>query len=260
MRDENVLRDYFDYYIHTHRVRKGEAVATDMIVPPAITGTRPSTDSGRPRIFQPIGFLHKLQGIREAELPPVAPDNEKIARDPENGCAILDDNIDSEVDEIILVRKLGSIYSLRDRRTKVLRQLEMAHVDLARRVLAAVSSHKAKYYNTPHLLYQLRQSSTGLIATTLTRDTRLPAGITRTQRLDLLTRVLSNYVDDGEAQMGGSEQTVWEVSTTRRPYWSLLTHRSYTICLESFWIRTKLSLISKSPQSFESRTHRSSIT
>jgi hypothetical protein len=44
-----------------------------------------------------------------------------------DGCAILGDRekCSSEVDEVILVRKLGSIFSLRDRRTKVLRQLEM---------------------------------------------------------------------------------------------------------------------------------------
>lgn len=212
VRDENVLRDYFDYYIHSHRVRKGEAVANDMIVPPAITGTRPSTDSGRSRLFQSGGFLHKLQSARQAELPSVAPGDEKMDRVSGDGCAILDDNVDSEVDEIVLVRKLGSIYSLRDRRTKVLRQLELAHVELAKRVLAAVSNHKAKYYSTPHLLEQLLNSSAGLIGITLTRDTKLPAGITRTQRLDLLTRALSDYVENGEAQMGESERTVWDVS------------------------------------------------
>ena len=213
VRDENTLRDYFDYYIHLHRVRKGEAQANGMIVPPAITGTRPSTDGGRPHMFQPTMLFHKLQSVKEAELPPVAPGVEKLDREQEeDGCAVLDDNLDSEVDEVVLVRKLGSIYSLRDRRTKVLRQLEMAHVDLARRILKAVAKHKAEFYNTPHLLEQLRRSSTNLADAVLTRDTRLPAGITRTQRLDLLTRALADYVDDGDAQVGLAEETVWNVS------------------------------------------------
>lgn len=212
VRDENTLRDYFDYYIHLHRVRKGEAQANDMIVPPAITGTRPSTDSGRPHMFQPTALFHRLQSVKEAELPAVAPGEEKVPGQEDNDCALLDDNLDSEVDEVVLVRKLGSIYSLRDRRTKVLRLLEKAHVDLAKRILTAVSTHKAKFYNTRHLLDQLRQSSTNLADTVLTRDTRLPAGITRTQRLDLLTRALADYADDGDAQLGLVEGSIWNVS------------------------------------------------
>lgn len=210
------MRDYFNYYLHLHRVRKGEAQATDMIVTPAITGVRQSTESTRPRFFQPGVFINKLQSLREVDLPPVAPGSEKMARASADGCAISDDNIDSEVEEVILVRKLGSIYSLRDRRTKVLRQLEMAHVELARRVLAAVSKHKAKFFDTAHALQQLREASTGLIATVLTKDTRMPAGITRMQRLDLLTRALADYVDDAPAQKGETEETVWDVSLRRQ--------------------------------------------
>ena len=221
MRDENALRDYFDYYIHLHRVRKGEAKANGMILPPAITGTRPSTDSGRPHMFQPTALFHRLQSVKEAELPPVTPGTEKVHGEQEDeGCAVLDDSLESEVDEVVLVRKLGSIYSLRDRRTKVLRQLEMAHVDLAKRILKAVGRHKADFYGTPHLLEQLRESSTNLSDTVLTRDTRLPAGITRTQRLDLLTRALADYVDDEDAQLGlAEEESVWNVS---QRFWSFL--------------------------------------
>jgi hypothetical protein len=94
------------------------------MVPPAITGTRPSTDSGRHFLFHPGALVHKLQSKRDAELPPVLPTLEKDERTSGEGCAILDDHA-SEVDEVILVRKLGSISSLRERRTKVLRQLEM---------------------------------------------------------------------------------------------------------------------------------------
>jgi hypothetical protein len=124
VRDEQTLQDYFDYYIKLHRIRKGEAQVTGMMVPPAITGTRPSTDSGRHFLFHPGALVHKLQSKRDAELPPVLPTLEKDERTSGEGCAILDDHA-SEVDEVILVRKLGSISSLRERRTKVLRQLEM---------------------------------------------------------------------------------------------------------------------------------------
>jgi hypothetical protein len=125
VRDEQTLQDYFDYYIRCHRMRKGEAQAMNMIVPPAITGTRPSTDSGRHFLLYPGALVHKFHtSRRNLGLPPVAPTMEKGGTSGD-GCAITDDNWPSEVDEVILVRKLGSIFSLRDRRTKVLRQLEM---------------------------------------------------------------------------------------------------------------------------------------
>jgi hypothetical protein len=130
VRDEQTLQDYFDYYIKLHRLRKGEATAMDMIAPPTITGTRPSTESGRHFLLYPGALVHKFHtSRRNLGLPPVAPSMEKggSSGDAADDCAIMNDNekCSSEVDEVILVRKLGSIFSLRDRRTKVLRQLEM---------------------------------------------------------------------------------------------------------------------------------------
>jgi hypothetical protein len=133
VRDEQTLQDYFDYYIKLHRLRKGEATAMDMIVPPAITGTRPSTESGRHFLLYPGALVHKFHtSRRNLGLPPVAPSMEKGGSSGDVGdeCAIMNDNekCSSVVDEVILVRKLGSIFSLRDRRTKVLRQLEMVRL------------------------------------------------------------------------------------------------------------------------------------
>lgn len=127
VRDEQTLQDYFDYYIKLHRMRKGEATAMDMVVPPTITGTRPSSESGRHFLLYPGALVHKFHtSRRNLGLPPVAPSMEKGGSSNDE-CAIADDNVkcSSEVDGVILVRKLGSIFSLRDRRTKVLRQLEM---------------------------------------------------------------------------------------------------------------------------------------
>nr|XP_031860912.1 uncharacterized protein CI109_003639 [Kwoniella shandongensis]KAA5527984.1 hypothetical protein CI109_003639 [Kwoniella shandongensis] len=76
MRDENVLRDYFDYYLHRHYNR------------------REQTSQG------------------------------------------------THVDEVILVRKLGTLISLRSRRHDVLKKLEVAHVNLAKKVLAAVEKDR----------------------------------------------------------------------------------------------------------------------
>lgn len=135
VRDEQTLQDYFDYYIKLHRMRKGEATAMDMIVPPAITGTRPSSESGRHFLLYPGALVHKFHtSRRNLGLPPVAPSMEKGGSSGD-GCAIMngDEKCSSVVDEVILVRKLGSIFSLRDRRTKVLRQLEMVRLLQMRR-------------------------------------------------------------------------------------------------------------------------------
>jgi hypothetical protein len=85
-------------------------------------------------------------------------------------------------------------------------------VELARRVLVAVRKHKAKFYPTPHSLEVLKKSTNGLVDGNLDRDTRIPGCITKTQRLDLLTKALSEYVDDEDAQLGKTDQTVWDVS------------------------------------------------
>jgi len=130
VRDEQTLQDYFDYYIKLHRMRKGEATAMDKVVPPTITGTRPSTETARHFLLYPGALVHKFHtSRRNLGLPPVAPAMEKGGSSGD--CAISDDRSSSEVDEVILVRKLGSIFSLRDRRTKVIRQLEMVRRKLS---------------------------------------------------------------------------------------------------------------------------------
>lgn len=61
---------------------------------------------------------------------------------------------------------------------------------------------------------ELLRASGGLMALKLNQETRLPVGITKTQRLDLLTRVLADYVDDADPQVGKTNQTVWDVGNT----------------------------------------------
>ena len=85
-------------------------------------------------------------------------------------------------------------------------------MELAQRVLIAVRKHKAKYYPTPHSLEVLKKSKNGLVDGKLDRDTKIPGCITKTQRLDLLTKALSEFVDDEDAQLGKTDQTVWDVS------------------------------------------------
>jgi hypothetical protein len=110
---------------------------------------------------------------------------------------------------------------------------------LAQRVLVAVRKHKAKFYPTPHSLEVLKKSTNGLVDGKLDRDTRIPGCITKTQRLDLLTKALSEYVDDEDAQLGKTDQTVWDVSQLIRV--RLMTGASLTSA------RTTRSLSSPHP-------------
>ncbi|OCF45349.1 hypothetical protein I317_00872 [Kwoniella heveanensis CBS 569] len=158
MRDEAVLRDYFDHYLHRHRVKKEGLEKVQ-------TGKRKSRAS-----FDALG---KIGGI---EIP-----------------------LDSEVDEVILVRKLGTISSLRGRRQDVLRKLELAHVNLAKRVLAAVSQH----------IHASRSNKTEFIKSGRSLASRAPPNAAKTERLQKLTEVLGPFVDD-DVSRPAKHATVWD--------------------------------------------------
>ncbi|WVQ62072.1 uncharacterized protein L199_000207 [Kwoniella botswanensis] len=81
MRDETILRDYFNYYIQRHHARK-------------------QSPKNRPDLKKPRLSLNALELTGWT-------------------------NEESDVEEVILVRKLHTIASLRDRRQDVLRKLEI---------------------------------------------------------------------------------------------------------------------------------------
>ncbi|WWC86374.1 uncharacterized protein L201_001250 [Kwoniella dendrophila CBS 6074] len=84
MRDETILKDYFDYYIQRHHARKRAPKQN----PPELS---------KPRLSLNALDLQDQQWTTE----------------------------ESEVDEVVLVRKLNTIASLRERRQDVLRKLEL---------------------------------------------------------------------------------------------------------------------------------------
>jgi hypothetical protein len=65
--------------------------------------------------------------------------------------------------------------------------------------LAAVKKHK-------------KHHPTAVEAAVTTADSTSFTGISRKQRLDILTKELSQFVDDEPEQLGHSQETVWEVS------------------------------------------------
>jgi hypothetical protein len=134
VRDEEMIRAYFDHYLHQHRIRKGRAQATGKLVPPTVAGRQFPADKAHHRILHPGTMFTKQQAPKEVDLPPVTPtlriqDMEKLGRDSGDGgeewTPSDEDLFESEVDEVIMVRKLGAIESLRSRRQAVLRDLEM---------------------------------------------------------------------------------------------------------------------------------------
>ncbi|WVF70906.1 hypothetical protein IAT40_005701 [Kwoniella sp. CBS 6097] len=162
MRDEAILREYFDHYLHRHRVKK--------------EGLEKFT-SGKRKSRASFDALGTIGGIG---IP-----------------------LDSEVDEVILVRKLGTISSLRGRRQDVLRKLELAHVNLAKRVLAAVSQH----------IHATRSNKSEYVKSGRSLASRAPQNAAKIERLQQLTEVLGPFVD-GEVSGPVKHATVWDALHT----------------------------------------------
>nr|XP_018267046.1 uncharacterized protein I303_01029 [Kwoniella dejecticola CBS 10117]OBR89204.1 hypothetical protein I303_01029 [Kwoniella dejecticola CBS 10117] len=155
MRDEHILRDYFDYYLQRHHSRKRSPAQT------------------RPQINKPRLSLNGLEMQRHEWT-----------------------NEESEIDEVILVRKLNTIASLRERRQDVLRKLEIAHVNLAKRVLAAAARHK--------------KSMVGSVATMeKSIGAPLQPGASKTERLGRLVQALDPFLDSN-GSAGKMDTTVWD--------------------------------------------------
>ena len=131
MRNEDVLRHYFDHYLHRHRVKSGQ------ITPPEAQKQPEPEKEGS--ILRRVHFRPNELFKKRPDSFNVVPKSSVARRDsndniPRDGTqeefdVVDDDSADgmweSEVDEVILVRKLGTIASLRARRTAVLRQLEI---------------------------------------------------------------------------------------------------------------------------------------
>ncbi|WWD09529.1 hypothetical protein V865_007656 [Kwoniella europaea PYCC6329] len=136
MRDETILRDYFNYYIQRHHARK-------------------QSPKNRPDLKKPRLSLNALELTGWT-------------------------NEESDVEEVILVRKLHTIASLRDRRQDVLRKLEI-------RTMGVVPMISEK-----------------------DKDQPLPPNATKQDRMQRLVRVLDPFLDD-HGSAGKVDTTVWDI-------------------------------------------------
>ncbi|KAE8542852.1 hypothetical protein D1P53_000915 [Cryptococcus gattii VGV] len=148
MRDETILQDYFDYYIEKRHQRKQDP-----------SKRKPLTKR----------FKHAIP-IGQSLSYPVPVDVEPAEK--------------SSVEDVVLVRKLGVLINLRSRREEVLKKLEIAHTELAKRVLADV----AKYYKRPKALYAIKD----------------PAKVAR---MSILVEKLGRFT---EPKSPHGDQTVWD--------------------------------------------------
>lgn len=124
MRNEEVLRDYFDHYLERHRLRSGEITHT-------ATWVKNQVEKKQGKIMRHVHFrptdMFKTKQV-PVDAPKAAPE---MTRGDTNSTFDMveqesaDGMMETEVEEVIMVRKLGAVASLRARRTAVLRQLEV---------------------------------------------------------------------------------------------------------------------------------------
>ncbi|WWC99807.1 hypothetical protein V866_006715 [Kwoniella sp. B9012] len=154
MRDETILRDYFNYYIQRHHARK-------------------QSPKNRPDLKRPRLSLNALELTGWT-------------------------NEESDVEEVILVRKLHTIASLRDRRQDVLRKLEIRTMG----VIPMISEKD--------------------------KDQPLPPNATKQDRMQRLVQVLDPFLDD-HGFSGKVDTTVWDLS-----YLTMLLDESRSRPLSSY--------------------------
>lgn len=127
MRDEGTLEDYFNHYLHIHH-RRVEA-RTRVNQPTDKTPLSNYAGPGLTSIFKksPIPLINTTPRT-SVDVGRTQSGKERASSSDgsaEEGDGEMGDEWESEVEEVILVRKLGSLISLRERRGKVLKELEM---------------------------------------------------------------------------------------------------------------------------------------
>jgi len=133
VRDEQTLRDYFDYYLHRYRARYSNLpMSKEMPRLSRETARTPMSLAASHHSLNWIWSLLKTHGEPKSiniGQPPLQMNGKPNRVDDdthaEDGGSMDEDAPESDVDEVILVRKLAAMSGLRDRRQTVLRQLEV---------------------------------------------------------------------------------------------------------------------------------------
>jgi hypothetical protein len=134
VRDEDTLEDYFNHYIHSHRRRvlaRSRPNQPTNVMPISRPATPGPSPVGPMSLFKkaPRPVVESTPAIETTEAASTSRKERTSSpdgSDPDGDIDLVDaEEMETEVEEVILVRKLGSLISLRDRRVKVLKELEL---------------------------------------------------------------------------------------------------------------------------------------
>ena len=119
MRNGEHLREYFEHYLHRYKLHFDQATLLSKL-----DRTTAKTRERAGKIIRKGAFFRKSKGEKDVQDTAAGTSQETVIDDDdfsdEGDC-----HYAGEVDEVIFVRKLGALASLRQRRLVVVRQLEV---------------------------------------------------------------------------------------------------------------------------------------
>ncbi len=187
LRDEKVLKEYFEYYMS----RKLERPALGL------------TSTTQPGFFnKSFAFL-----FNHAKRLPVIPHESKDGKD--HSSAPDPENV-PVIDRVVVARKMTELASLLERREDILRLLETAHIKLARTALEAVK--KAMHQKEANKPFSRSNSRAKLVAKQRKSiadveqgDAELEGNLSEEERMEQLIKVLGPFVDEFELRQRGAK-------------------------------------------------------
>lgn len=207
LRSEKELKEYFEYYMSR----------------PLAKPTIGVTSAAQPGFIDRSAAFLLNKGMRfaskllSARLRPATNDHEDTTADTKQARHEV-----PIIDRVVIVRKMSELASLLERREEVLKNLETAHIKLARNVMEAVDDAVHSKSNPPviqnvasRISFSFGPRSTaGVIDLERSADSeeRATEGEDRTH---LLVRTLSPYLQD---RLPGSSVAQWIHSRARSPW------------------------------------------
>ncbi|KAK0464387.1 uncharacterized protein EV420DRAFT_1263449 [Desarmillaria tabescens] len=187
LRDEKVLKEYFEYYMS----RKLERPALGL------------TATTQPGFFnKSFAFL-----FNRAKRLPVIPHESNDGKDPSS---VPDPENVPVIDRAVVARKMTELASLLERREDILRLLETAHIKLARTALEATKKamqHKEanKPFSRSNSRAKLVAKQRKIIVDAEQGDAELEGTLSEEERTEQLIKVLGPFVDEFELRQHGAK-------------------------------------------------------
>ncbi|PSR70501.1 hypothetical protein PHLCEN_2v13652 [Hermanssonia centrifuga] len=190
LRSEKDLKEYFEYYLSRPLVKSTMGVTS--AVQPGFIDRSLAFVFNKTRLL--ASRLHKWYG--DSGITHSAAPEESHGDNKPNTCEA------PLIERVVLVRKMSDLASLLEKREEVLKNLETAHIKLARNALKAVSEALGPKSKTERLRSAANSLTFGQLASTFpTGSLDLEAGTDDgadegEDRLHLLVRTLAPYVED----------------------------------------------------------------